>query len=106
MSLAQKPKSAVKEIMWIRIYERDGNEGKARTDLDVSLSIQKHVIRLDITMDDVALVEVVKTEQDLADPIAHERLLERAIIPQKRSDGAAGNVLQEDVEMIIVDARS
>ena len=66
MSLAQKPKSAVEEIMWIRIYERDGNEGKARTDLDVSLSIQKHVIRLDITMDDALTVEVAKTLASLS----------------------------------------
>ena len=68
MSLAQKPKSAVKGIAWIRIHERGGNEGKVRTDLDVALSIQEHVIRLDITMDDASLVSLlvscVRTSQE------------------------------------------
>ena len=50
-------------------------------DLDSTLVVDKHVSAFDVPVDDVALVEVVETEQDLADPIAHERLLERAIIP-------------------------
>lgn len=73
-------------------------------DLDATLVIHKHVCALDITVDDVALVKIIEAKQDLPDPIAHERLLERTIVPKQGSNRSTRDVLQEDVEMIIVNA--
>ena len=55
-------------------------------------------------MDDVAFVEVVQAEQDLAHPVADEWLLERAVVAQEGRNGTTGNVLQEDIQVIVVDA--
>ena len=73
-------------------------------DLDTALVVDKHVRALNISVDDIALVKVVETEQDLPNPIPHQRLLKRAVIAQERRDRAAGNVLQEDIQVIVVDA--
>ena len=62
-------------------------------DLDAALVVDEHVRALDVAVDDVALVQVVQAEQDLPHPVPHEPLLERAVVPQDRGDGAAGNVL-------------
>ena len=74
-------------------------------DLDAALVVDEHVRTFDITVDDVTLMEVVEPEKDLSDPIAHEGLFERPIIPEQRGDGTTRHVFQEDVQVIVVDTR-
>lgn len=53
-------------------------------------------------MDDVTLVQVIETSQDLSDPIPNKRLFEGAVVAQERGDGTTGNVFQENVEMVFI----
>lgn len=49
-------------------------------DLDSALVVNEDVGTLYVAMDDVALVEVVETLEDLADKVLDEGFLERAIV--------------------------
>ena len=73
-------------------------------DLDTALVVDEHVRALDVAVYDVALVEVTEAEQDLAHPVAHERLFEGAVVTQQRGNRASGDVLEENVEMITINA--
>ena len=74
-------------------------------DLDSALVVDEHVRALDVTVDDITLVKVVEPEEDLPDPIAHEGLFKRPIIPEQRGDGTTRHVFQEDVQVVVVDTR-
>ena len=74
-------------------------------DLDAALVVDEDIRTLDIAMDDTAFMDVVKALEDLAYERADERLLERAVVAQERGDGAAGDVLEEDVEVRVVRGR-
>ena len=56
VSLAQKPKSALG-----RSAIEKGREGKVqRTDLDIAATVEKNIIGLDVTVNDVLLVKVLQ----------------------------------------------
>ena len=48
--------------------------------LDTTLVVDEHVRAFDITVDDISFMQVVETCQDLAHPIANERLGECTIV--------------------------
>lgn len=73
-------------------------------DLDAALVVDEHVRAFDVAVYDVVLVQVIEAEQNLADPVAHEGLLERTVVPQKGGHRATRDVLQEDIQVVIVDA--
>lgn len=73
-------------------------------DLDTALVVDEHVRALDIAVDDIAFVQVVEAKEELPHPVAHKRLLERAVVPQQGGYGAARDVLQEDVQVVVIDA--
>ena len=81
-------------------FLRDAEVG----DLNAALVVHQHICTLDITVDDVAFVQIVQAKQNLPDPVTHERLFERTIVPKEGSNGSTRDVLQEDVEVIIVNA--
>lgn len=55
-------------------------------DLDASLVIDKDVRPFDVTMYNVALVQVIQPLKDLPDEILDQRFLERSVVAQKGSD--------------------
>lgn len=70
--------------------------------LDVALVVNKDVGALDIAMYNLALVKVVKTREDLPDELGDEGLFEGAVVLEERRDGTAGDVLEENVEVLAV----
>lgn len=65
--------------------------------LDPAFVIHQDVCPLDISMDDVPLVKVIKTRQDLPDKVFDEGFFERAIIVQEGGYGSTRNVFEENV---------
>lgn len=52
-------------------------------DLDPSLVVDENIGALNVAMDNLPLVEVVESSKNLADELAHERLLEGAVVGQQ-----------------------
>ena len=73
-------------------------------DLDTALVVYEHVRAFDVTMYDIALVQVVQAEENLPNPVANERLLECTVATQQRRDRVTWDILQEDVEMVTINA--
>jgi hypothetical protein len=68
--------------------------------LDSTLVVHEDVRTLDISMDDLALVQIVETGKDLSNKIAYKRFLECAIIVEQGGDRSTGNVLEENVKVV------
>jgi hypothetical protein len=51
-------------------------------DLDTALVVYKNVRAFDITMNDVAFMEIVESFQDLSNKVFHEGLFKCTVIPQ------------------------
>ena len=71
-------------------------------DFDAALVVHQDVRTLDVTMDDASLVDIVQSLQNLANKVADKRLFEGTVVSQQRSDRAAWNIFQEDVEVLFV----
>lgn len=57
MSLAQKPKSAV----WILVLIKYEHRLTGLTDLDVATSIEQNIVTLDVSVNDILVVQVLET---------------------------------------------
>ena len=53
-------------------------------DLHTTFVVNKYARTLNVPVDDLAYVQVIKTFEDLADEVPRERLLERAVVAEKR----------------------
>ena len=71
-------------------------------DLDLAFDVDEDVGALDVPVDDIAAVEIGEPIQDLADEVADEGFLEVAVVVEHGGDAAAGDVLEEDVEVLVV----
>lgn len=63
VSLAQKPKSAVKKgkVSVSVLHQVDeGGRGDELTDLNVALAVEEDVVALDISVDDILLMQVIE----------------------------------------------
>jgi hypothetical protein len=70
--------------------------------LDPTLIIDQNVRTLDIPMDNVPLVQVIQSGQDLPDEVLDERFLKRAIVVQEGRDGSTRDVFEENVQVGLV----
>ncbi len=75
-------------------------------DLDSSLVVNEDVSALDITMDDITLVEVVETSQGLLDPPLNECFFKGAVFVQEGGNGSSWNVFQENIQEFVVRTRT
>ena len=71
-------------------------------DFDDAFVVDKDVGALDVAVDNILAVEVGEAREDLADEVADEGFLEGAIGSEHGGDGAARDVFQEDVEVLVV----
>lgn len=65
--------------------------------LDAAFVVHKDVGTFDVTMDDVSLMQVVQTLENLPNKVFDERFLERSVITEKGSDGSTWDILEENV---------
>lgn len=70
---------------------------------DSTSVINENIGTLDVTMDNPLFMKVVKAHQHLSDPEFDEGFFKGAVVFQERGDGASGNVLQENVQVLVVD---
>jgi len=56
-------------------------------------------------MNDIPFVQIIQALENLTDKILYERLLESSVIAQKCRDRAAGNILEENVQVVVVKRR-
>jgi hypothetical protein len=68
--------------------------------LDPTLVVYEDIRTLEISMDDLALVQIVEASKNLPDKVAYERFLECAIIVEQGGDRSTGNVLEENVKVV------
>lgn len=73
--------------------------------LDVSLVIDEDVRSLDISMNDLSLVEVIETGEDLSNELADQCFFERSVIREESGDGSSGNVFEKNVKVLAVGRR-
>ena len=50
-------------------------------------------------MNDISLVQVIQTTENLPDEVPDKGFFERSVVTKKRSDGATGDVFQENVQV-------
>ena len=71
-------------------------------DFDVAFVVDEDVGAFDVAVDDVAAVEVGEPGEDLPDEVSDEGFVELAVGVEHCGDGAAGNIFEEDVEVLSV----
>ena len=71
--------------------------------LDATLVVDKDVRALDVAMDDIPFVKVVKAAEDLPHEILYERLLESTVVAQQRRHATTRHVLQENVQVVVIE---
>ena len=67
--------------------------------LDATLVINQYIRSLDISMNDISLVQVIQATEDLSDEMPDKSLFERSVVTKKSGDGATGDVFQENVQV-------
>ena len=53
-------------------------------------------------MDDLPFVQVIQAGEDLSTEIADERFFEGTVIAEQGSNRAAGNILKENVQVVLI----
>ena len=67
--------------------------------LDSTFIIDENVRSFDISMDDLSLVEIFESSEDLSNEFRDESFFERAVIRQQGRYRSSWNVLEENVEV-------
>ena len=72
-------------------------------DLHATLVVNKDIRALNVAMDNIPFVEVVKAAEDLSHEVLYERLLESTVVAQQRRHATTRHVLQENVQVVVIE---